>query len=540
MLHRNRVVQVARSRFACAGALVVAFSSAACGSADESFEEVRTVQAAFNANDPIHVCNQDPRVWMGLVPLQVCAGARVFFDETFDGNGRTCGTCHDAANNYTVDSKFVAALPANDPLFVADDPNFDLELLELPDLRGPLALIRENVDGFEDLEFKFVGRSVTHTISLATSIARDPGDGTSADFAERTGWGGDGAPGDGSLRSFLDGAINQHYPKDSSRTPGVSFRFATEAEKDQTLAFQLAVGRTADLNLASVVLNDGGAAQGRNDFLDPMRGRCNHCHANAGANFVPTGLNRNFDTGTTEAPSSFIELPGGGFLFDGGFGGQGLEEPNHVTVTGVPDAFGDGTFSTPPLIEAADTGPFFHTHVFGDVFEPTNGIEGAVGFYSSALFTNSPAAQELDAFFGAPIDLSGSAVQDIGRFLRVLNASFNLAQAIQRLQATHTLVVAFWGYREDIQKGLIELADEEVEDAIRVLSFGVETGGGNLHPAQQATLINARALLAAALATTNPAVRRDKAAAARAAIQTAKNGLGTGMNFQLGTGNLMF
>ncbi len=51
--------------------------------------------------DPVGVCNQDPRVTSGLVPLTVCAGARVFFDETFGGNGRTCGTCHPAQNNYT-------------------------------------------------------------------------------------------------------------------------------------------------------------------------------------------------------------------------------------------------------------------------------------------------------------------------------------------------------------------------------------------------------------------------------------------------------
>src|SRR5690242_3032986 len=37
------------------------------------------------------LCNNDPRVWDGLVSLNVCVGARLFFDETFGGNGRTCG-----------------------------------------------------------------------------------------------------------------------------------------------------------------------------------------------------------------------------------------------------------------------------------------------------------------------------------------------------------------------------------------------------------------------------------------------------------------
>ncbi len=40
--------------------------------------------------------------------------------------------------------------------------------------------------------------------------------------------------------------------------------------------------------------------------------------------------------------------------------------------------------------------------------------------------------------------------------------------------------------------------------------------------------------------TTDPAVRRDKAQAALTAVTAAKSALGTGMNYQLGTGNLMF
>lgn len=30
-------------------------------------------------------------------------GRRIFFNETFDGNGRTCGTCHPATNNFALD-----------------------------------------------------------------------------------------------------------------------------------------------------------------------------------------------------------------------------------------------------------------------------------------------------------------------------------------------------------------------------------------------------------------------------------------------------
>jgi hypothetical protein len=521
--------------------LVPAFSSLGCAGLSGAeptpeAERVAEVTQAVTRPDPIAVCNQDPRVWMGLVPLSVCAGARVFFDETFSGNGRTCGSCHPAANNYTIEPTFISSLPSTDPLFVADDPAFDLSSLETADLRSPFALIKENVDGFEDIHRKFVGRAVSHVLSMAITLERDPADGTSAEVVQRTGWGGDGSPGDGSLRSFIDGAINQHYPIDPSRTVGSSFRMATTQEKDQILAFQLALGRTNELNLQQVTLSDAGAAAGKAAFMDPLVGRCNECHGNAGANALLSGKNRNFNTGVIMAPTSFSQLADGSFLFDGGFGGSGLAQQNLATVTGQLDAFGDGSFSTPPLVEAADTGPFFHTHAFGDASDPTKGIEGAVSFYASNLFLDSPAAQELNARFGgAPVNV-GPVIGEIGRFLRVLNASFNLSVAEQRMTAARTLNAAFWAYRDDVQKGLLRLASEEIDDAIRVL----ENGAADLHPNQRASLASARTLLTQALAATDPAVRRDRTDAAKALVVGAKAGFGTNMTFQLGSANLMF
>src|SRR5688572_28439777 len=71
--------------------------------------------------DRLAACSQDPRVVSGLVSTQVCAGADIFFNETFDGNGRTFGSCHPANNNTTLDVPFVQELHAtdpNDPLFI--------------------------------------------------------------------------------------------------------------------------------------------------------------------------------------------------------------------------------------------------------------------------------------------------------------------------------------------------------------------------------------------------------------------------------------
>ena len=52
--------------------------------------------------------------------LLIERGRRLFMNETFDGNGRTCATCHPPTNNFTIDAAFIARLPQSDPLFVAE------------------------------------------------------------------------------------------------------------------------------------------------------------------------------------------------------------------------------------------------------------------------------------------------------------------------------------------------------------------------------------------------------------------------------------
>src|SRR5262249_41381656 len=156
------------------------------------------------------------------------------------------------------------------------DPN--LANLETSRVRSDGAIL-ENVDGFEDPMNKFVVRGVPHVLSMATSLAPDsPGDGTTVPPNQRTGWSGDGAPGTGTLREFLTGAVTQPYPNTLARQPGVDFRLPTDDELDLTLAFQLSLGRTNELDLTQVNLADADANDGRLAFLDPLRGRCDFCH----------------------------------------------------------------------------------------------------------------------------------------------------------------------------------------------------------------------------------------------------------------------
>jgi hypothetical protein len=86
----------------------------------------------------------------------------------------------------------LATLPDDDPVFVAEtNPNLSANF-ENPRLMREIALILENQDGFDDLENNFNMRGVPHTLAMRSSIDSPVG--------PRTGWSGDGAPGDGSLK----------------------------------------------------------------------------------------------------------------------------------------------------------------------------------------------------------------------------------------------------------------------------------------------------------------------------------------------------
>ncbi|WP_437672852.1 hypothetical protein [Sorangium sp. So ce131] len=520
--------------FAC-GVGMALFAAGCADAEEETPERLDDVAQSLPLADRLAQCAQDPRVVAGLVSQNVCAGAGVFFNETFDGNGRTCGTCHPVANNTTLDVQFIRNLDQtnpNDPLFVFRQVP-ELAELETSDLLDDAAIL-ENVDDFSDPTHRFVSRGVNHVLSLSTSIRADSGDGTTNPPAERTGWGGDGSS-DGTLRGFLKDAVTQHFPKRLDRVPGVDFRLPTSQEEDVALAFQLSLGRLNELDLANVRLFDAEAEDGRQAFMDPNRGRCNVCHHNAGANFQDTGNNRNFDTGTrTKGSPVNGGTFGDEFLADGGFGGRGLTDPNFdATGIGFPNSYGNGTFNPPPLIEAADTPPFFHNNLqINERADP--GINDAVTFYASTPFGFSPAAQELEQRFGTPLNLQPLDSLAIARFLRALNAAFNIDIAKQRLNAARVLVDRFANTRADVQQKLMELARVEIDDAIEVMA------PMTLYPTAAQQLDLARAEIAQGLATTSASGRRNRIVNAISRVTTARSQFGQNITFVLGQGNLMY
>jgi hypothetical protein len=383
---------------------------------------------------------------------KVARGRDLFFNETFGGNGRTCGTCHPASNNFTIDPAFIATLPATDPLFLPDF-NPDLkENFENTKLIRQVGLIMENLDGFDDLKNKFTMRGVPHTLGLANSIASRTG--------PHAGWSGDGAPGDRTLRSFATGAVIQHFTKTLNRIPGIDFRLPTDEELDALEAFQLSLGRKQELTLP-LSLKNPVALQGQTIFNDINTGKCFACHLNAGANASPAVFgqgagNLNFNTGVEDLPDQPGDLTGELIPPDDGLGTPG-----------------DSTFNTPSLVEAAETGPFFHNNA-------VETIEGAVAFYDGESFNNSPAGQALAKATGSGIEIDATQIVAIAAFLRVINAVQNITESKEFLNSY--LNRSFLG--NEIFDQLPDRAGHETDDAIRVLS------GGGLHPIAVAHLKN--------------------------------------------------
>lgn len=389
-------------------------------------------------------------------------GRRLFLEETFEGNGRTCATCHPPTNNFTIDPEFIRTLRANNPLFVTAPSAPDLNALEVKRLLKQFGLVLENVDG---LDQPGVLRGVPHTLGLSQSLVSNlPG------IAEATGWSGDGSPGDHSLRSFAVGAVIQHLTKSLNRVEGVDFRLPTDDELDALEAFQLSLGRQEEVNIDPATsdplvftdefVEDGkflfDSAPSRND-----NGRqCDACHKNAGANNA-AGINRNFATGTmflTNAPGCLLGFKAPG---DGGFGVEPQTDLNRFDLCGDgpddgPNATvrfqGDLTMNTPSLIEAADTPPFFHNN-------SAVTIEEAVAFYTTDTFNDSPAGG------GNAFVLTDEEINQIAALLRALNALENIRSSIvysaQALQQP-----------PERAEESVELALIEGTDAIEVLTDG--------------------------------------------------------------------
>ena len=231
-------------------------------------------------------------------------------------------------------------------------------------------------------------------------------------------------------------------------------------------------------------------------ILDNGLGKCNACHLNAGANANPVIFgagagNLNFDTGVENLP----------------------DQPARLTDQRVPpdDGFGfpgDGQFNTPPLVEAADTGPFFHNN-------SVETIEAAVAFYNGDAFTNSPAGQLLINATGSAINLDATQVVAVAAFLRVINALENIRSSIDLLERS----INAKGRSIQHSDSLLDQAYHETDDALQVLR------GGGLHFGAVANLEVALKLIQKAESASKAKYRNQFAKDAIAAHMKSRNNL---------------
>ncbi len=424
----------------------------------------------------------------------ISEGAKLFFEETFRGNGRTCGTCHPASNNLMIDADFIATLPANDPLFVAEF-NPALAQLERPALMRSFGLILENQDGFSNPTVKFNMRGVPHTLGLQVSLERDVS--LPKPPVEMTGWSGDGSPGTGSLREFAIGAVTQHFTKSLQRVQGRDFRLPSSHELDAMEVFQLSLGRFADFDLTKITFKDASVDNGRFLFIngtgDPnAQGRCVACHVNAGA-LATNGQNRNFNTNVEDVrhPARGIQ----NFPIDGGFG---------QTPANGDGSFGNRTFNTASVVEAADTPPFFHNNVVST-------LEGVVDFYSGPEFNNPRAA-------AARFNFNQTQRDRLADFMRGINTLQNIDVARREL---NEILANIRGNPRRETDTRLQTAFEETQDSIDVLNEG------GIFPSAVTHLTAARNLIAQAQHNTDTSARRSLVQQAIAKLGSARSAVAT-------------
>jgi cytochrome c peroxidase len=311
----------------------------------------------------------DPEALNALIAL----GEDLFLNETFDGNGRTCGTCHLPSDQLGLTPATIAALPPGDPLFIAENDPALADLEHPPLMRSARALILENIDGFANPP---VFRASPHLLNAALTAPY----GLSGEFPD--------------LRVFATGAVMQHFPKTMSRVSGVDFRLPTDAELDAMEAFMRSIFLPADQKFAldNFVTT---LQQRRGSDLFFGQSKCGQCHNGtvlASASAALGGGNQNFNTGVVNLPINLVndpDNPGGGPL--------------------PREAGGLREFNTPPLMGVSLTAPFFH-----DTSAQT--LEEAVEFYDRPEFNSSPAAGVV-----GPISFTSVAqVNDVVAFLESL------------------------------------------------------------------------------------------------------------------------
>jgi len=353
-------------------ALIVALALAAMsGCGDSSGSDDDPLATPTSTPTPTPTSTNSPTPTVVVTPVLADEGARLFFQETFDGNGRTCGTCHSAGAGFTLTPASVAARSDDDSLFVSGrDPELAaLENLDL--LRGPRALVLENVAGFDRAP---VFRDSTHLFNLP--------------FTAPYGWSGDVFD----LREFAVKAVRQHFPRTLRRVVGQDFRLPTEHELDALVAYMTSLQIPADGNTSlDAFVRTPAELRGRDLFFGA--GRCGFCH-----NGIWLTDNGSFATGVAQQPINLAPPP---------------ECDPPCDPIGPLEQGGERAFDVPTLFGLENTPPYFHDNSAAT-------IRDAVAFYTTPAFASSPAGG-----FSGGIVLTDAEIDDVTAFLAALSPCGN-------------------------------------------------------------------------------------------------------------------
>ena len=338
-----------RSTRASAVVALVVLGTVACDEHDSTTVGIAGPQAA-GATD---VAALAPR---GGRPALVERGRRLFFEETFGGNGRTCGTCHPTPTLVLTPAD-IAELPPDDPFF-AGTMDFDAEMARKGMIRYPLggaSLFEPEVTVFRAIP---TVRNLRHTGPFTA-------DGRATELPEQAA--------EAALLHLLDGAVDQ---------PGE--RMPTPEELDAIAAFQEAMTEPEDGALGTGRLSTE-ARRGRKLFFG--KAACTTCHV------PPLFTDNQFHNIVAAKAGAPVTDPG-----------RCRIEPSS------PDCGSGAAFNTPQLRGVSRTAPFFHDNSL-----PT--LRAVVEFYNSPRFSGSPAAARLGI---EPLGLTEEEVAALVAFLEAL------------------------------------------------------------------------------------------------------------------------
>lgn len=260
-------------------------------------------------------------------------GRLLFFEETFGGNGRTCGSCHPTPTLVLTPAD-IAALPPDDPFF-AGTMDFDPE-------RAREGMIRYPLGGASLFEPEIVVFRSIPTIRNVGRTAPFTADGRANNLREQAL--------EATMLHLLDGGVDE---------PGE--RLPTDAELDAIVAFEEAMQEPETGGLGPNRLSPA-ARDGRRLFMGPAA--CATCHV------PPLFTDNEFH--------NIVATSGGN-----------APDPGRCRVDpSMADCWSGSAFNTPQLRGVRQSAPFFHDNSLAT-------LRSVVRFYNSERFSTSPAARRL-------------------------------------------------------------------------------------------------------------------------------------------------